>query len=217
MWVFRLDMIEGIQSLFQEYSRDSFMHERLSKVGFGRQISNLSSRWPCSVVGKVRNDFTKTTLGRVVFLGKWKRKIKGKRNQQYAWKWNGRQRPMVFFIAKIQGPMRNRWLAKGEGCNTKKVNFTSWFCKEVLQTTFTFTASHLLYWFSSWSLMFDQKVFRWPKNSWSLIENIYRLLNNLNQTVNQICKAVKVNNTDILLCSGNSLHQREKPLWGSQI
>jgi hypothetical protein len=48
------------------------------------------------------------------------------------------------------------------------------------------------------------------------IENKYRLLSNLNQTVNQICKAVKVNDTDIWLRSENFLHQREKPLWGSQ-
>jgi hypothetical protein len=40
-------------------------------------------------------------------------------------------------------------------------------------------------------------------------ENICRLLNNRNQTDNQICKAVKINNADIWLRSGNSLHQRE--------
>jgi hypothetical protein len=47
-------------------------------------------------------------------------------------------------------------------------------------------------------------------------ENNYRFLSNLNQTVNQICKAIKVNNTDIWLRSGNFLHQKEKPLKVSQ-
>jgi hypothetical protein len=47
-------------------------------------------------------------------------------------------------------------------------------------------------------------------------ENKYKLLSNLNQIVNQICKAIKVNNTNIWLRSGNSLHKREKPFWGSQ-
>jgi hypothetical protein len=44
------------------------------------------------------------------------------------------------------------------------------------------------------------------------IEIKLRLLSNLNQ----ICKAVKRINTDIWLRSGNSLHQREKPLWSSK-
>jgi hypothetical protein len=48
------------------------------------------------------------------------------------------------------------------------------------------------------------------------IENKYRFLSNLNQTVNQICKAVKVNSTDIWLRSGNSLHQKKKSLRDSQ-
>jgi hypothetical protein len=54
---------------------------------------------------------------------------------------------------------------------------------------------------------------------WDLIVNIYiyRLLCNLNQIDNQICKAVKINNTDISLRSENSLYQREKSLWESQI
>jgi len=48
------------------------------------------------------------------------------------------------------------------------------------------------------------------------MKNNYRLLSIFNQTVNQICKAVKINNTDIWLQSGNSLHQRKKSLRGSQ-
>jgi hypothetical protein len=48
------------------------------------------------------------------------------------------------------------------------------------------------------------------------LKNNCRLLSNLNQTVNQICKSVKINNTDIELRSGNSLHQRENPLRDSQ-
>jgi hypothetical protein len=54
-----------------------------------------------------------------------------------------------------------------------------------------------------------------PNKKSSLIfkgENKYRLLSNLNQTDNQICKVVKINNIDIWLESGNSLHQRKKPL-----
>jgi hypothetical protein len=42
------------------------------------------------------------------------------------------------------------------------------------------------------------------------------LLNNLNQTVKQIHKAIKRINTYIWLRSGNSLRQREKSLRGSQ-
>jgi hypothetical protein len=45
-------------------------------------------------------------------------------------------------------------------------------------------------------------------------ENKYRLLSNLNQTINQICKALKRINTNIWLRSGNSLHQREKTTLG---
>jgi hypothetical protein len=47
-------------------------------------------------------------------------------------------------------------------------------------------------------------------------ENKYRLLCNLSQTHNQICKVVKINNIDIWLRSENSLQQKEKPLPDSQ-
>jgi hypothetical protein len=47
-------------------------------------------------------------------------------------------------------------------------------------------------------------------------KNKSRLLDNRNQTDNQInINAVKRHNTYIWLRSGNSLHQREKPLRGS--
>jgi len=41
------------------------------------------------------------------------------------------------------------------------------------------------------------------------IKNKFRLLNNRNQTDNQIFKAIKINYTDIWLRSENSLHKKK--------
>jgi len=69
----------------------------------------------------------------------------------------------------------------------------------------------LKHWFAATTMVISSV---WSPRS--VLKNNYRLLCNLNPTDNQICKAVKINNIDIWLRSGNYLHKREKPLRDSQ-